>query len=90
LLKISFEGRSRKISGRGGQEAMMSGMKSLQGHRRVWLIFSHIKKHNYQSDDNFCAQYLLHSGGKLIDKISAAGASGYLFDLSKFSPEAIQ
>ena len=56
-------------------------LDKLRGHRRVWILFSHIFKSKDVDEEKFFLYYLDRIGTKL-DTFKAQGASVYLYDLS--------
>ena len=62
------------------QEKLKEDVDRLLRFKRVWLFFSHINKWPgcKQNDEDFFIDYLLESGGKILDKFEATGARGYL------------
>jgi hypothetical protein len=84
LFGYSFPKKNYKLSTYGDLESIKKDLDQLRSIPRVWLVFSHIKSHDQQRDDDLSIKYLLQSGGKLLDKFSSVGAGAYLFDLSYF------
>jgi len=57
-------------------------LDQLRGHRRVWLLFSHIRNLNVDEDKVFL--YLLDKRGTQLDSFKSAGAAIYLYNFDGF------
>ncbi|HWO01866.1 MAG TPA: glycosyltransferase family 39 protein [Blastocatellia bacterium] len=76
-----------KINRRANWEAYGKDLDKLRGNRRVWLLFSHVRKIKGVSEEEFMTQYLDRFGVRL-ERFGRSGASAYLYDLSTApSPE---
>lgn len=64
-----------------------SDLDRLRGHRRVWILFSHIWIGDGLEEEDMSVQYL-DSLGRRLDRFSAKGARAYLYDLSEEPPSA--
>jgi hypothetical protein len=53
-------------------------LEQLRGHRRVWLLFSHIRNLNVDEEKVFL--YLLNKRGTKLDSFKSDGAAVYLYD----------
>jgi len=77
-----------KNNRRANWEAYARDLDRLRGYRRVWLLFSHVRKIKGVSEEEFMTQHLDRLGVR-IERFGRAGASAYLYDLSKSpSPES--
>jgi hypothetical protein len=71
-----------KNNRRANWEAYASDLDRLRGNRRVWLLFSHVRKIKGVSEEEFMTQHLDRLGVR-IERFGRLGASAYLYDLSK-------
>jgi hypothetical protein len=84
---LGIDARDKK-NRRANWESYESDLDRLRGHRRVWLLFSHVRKIKGVSEEEFMTQYLDRLGVR-IERFRRSGASAYLYDLSKSpSPES--
>lgn len=58
-------------------------VETLQGHRRVWVLFSHVRETSEGLDDEKLFVHLLDRAGVRLDAVRQTGASLYLYDLSR-------
>jgi hypothetical protein len=83
---LGIDARHKK-NRRANWEAYESDLDRLRGYRRVWLLFSHVRKIKGVSEEEFMTQYLDGLGVR-VERFGRSGASAYLYDLSKSpSPE---
>jgi hypothetical protein len=61
---------------------LLSDLDTLRGNRRVWLVFSHVRKDQGVDDDQLFLYYLDALGTRL-DAFVKPGSSAYLYDLTK-------
>lgn len=57
-------------------------LDQLRGQPRVWVLFSHIRVQDGQSEESFLLDHLDHLGVRL-DAYKSTGAWAYLYDLSR-------
>jgi hypothetical protein len=71
-----------KNNRRANWEAYEKDLDRLRENRRVWLLFSHVRKIKGVSEEEFMTKYLDRLGVR-IERFGRLGASAYLYDLSK-------
>jgi 4-amino-4-deoxy-L-arabinose transferase-like glycosyltransferase len=70
------------IDADGDWSAYRDDLEQLRGHRRVWLLFSHVRVSS-QIDEEQLMLYQLGSMARRLDSFGAMGAAVYLYDLSQ-------
>jgi len=78
---LGIDARDKKNRG-ANWEAYARDLDRLRGYRRVWLLFSHVRKIKGVSEEEFMTRYL-DSFGVRVERFGRLGASAYLYDLSK-------
>jgi hypothetical protein len=70
------------VRSRGNLQKYTDDLDQLRGHKRVWLLFSHVYSDEQVNEERFFLYYLDRIGIRL-DAFKADGASAYLYDLSR-------
>jgi hypothetical protein len=70
------------VDARGDWNLYAGDTSKLQGNKRVWLLFSHVRVTNGIDEEQFLL-YQLNRIGKQLDSFSAGSATAYLYDLGK-------
>jgi uncharacterized membrane protein len=83
LERFGFPDNSyiRGASSEGNRQGYIEDLDNLRGHKRVWILFSHVSRGESVDEEQLFLFYLDRIGRRL-DSHKEIGASVYLYDLS--------